>query len=358
MPTVVQFSVQGNQTTYSFPSAVTAGNLLVVVTNDCTGTTLTDSRGTSYALAISHTGGQPVRMFYGIVPSSGTCTVTLTGMSGGNPVLVEVGFLEISGALAVLDGTPVGAAGSSGTSSPGSLTTSFANSIAICGLGGAHGGTAWLAPGGGWTYLYGGTSTISGIDDSIALAYLVEVTPGAVSPTFGASAGNSSSDSLVLAAFKAAPVPPPPPGPTAATAYGIPTSGMVLMVSNASSPETFEIIANVFSLKLPTSGEVVDLTEFGDLWRRRVPTLLDMGKIELKIYWEMEEITHRNAAAYGLRYLMLNLIKRDWLITYPDGHSSTDAFPAYVTGFEVDGSIGKVFEATVELSNSGVPSLV
>ena len=150
------------------------------------------------------------------------------------------------------------------------------------------------------------------------------------------------------------------PNQTSLAGAGLPTAGLVISVGNSSSPETFEPIANASEIKLPTIAEVVDVTNFGDFWRRRIPTLLDMGKINFKIFWEMEEPTHNNSTPYGLRYLLVNKLLRDWQINYPNGtypNTSTDAFPAYVTMFEVTGSIGKVFEGAIELSNSGQPQL-
>lgn len=141
------------------------------------------------------------------------------------------------------------------------------------------------------------------------------------------------------------------------------STGLLLQVGNNSSPETMQTICNAFGLTLPIMTDVQDVTNFGDQWHRRRPTLNDMGKIQFKIYWIMEEPTHRNslgggAIPAGLRYLMINRLLRDFQIVYPDGNNSTDAFPAYVTSFQITGQIGKVFEANIELSNSGPPSLV
>ena len=150
------------------------------------------------------------------------------------------------------------------------------------------------------------------------------------------------------------------PNQTSLIGAGLPTAGLVLLVDNGLSPDTFEAIANASELKLPTISEVVDVTNFGDMWRRRIPTLLDMGKIAFKIYWEMEDPSHNNSTPYGLRYLLTNKLLRNWQVAYPNGAYpavSTDAFPAYVTSFEVTASIGKVFEGAIELSNSGTPSL-
>ncbi len=134
-------------------------------------------------------------------------------------------------------------------------------------------------------------------------------------------------------------------------------AGLLLQVGNGSSPESFQTIANVQDIDLPIVAEVQDVTNVADLWRRRRPTLLDMGKIGFKVWWVMTEPTHDNSST-GLRYMLINKIKKDWQVTYPDGNSSTDSFPAYVTSFHITGKVGSHFEAAIELSNSGAPSLV
>jgi hypothetical protein len=143
----------------------------------------------------------------------------------------------------------------------------------------------------------------------------------------------------------------------------IAVENLLLQIGNAGSPETMATIANVQDVNLPVIANVVDVTNVGDSWHRRIPTLHDMGKITFKIFWVMEEPTHRNSAGggsvgAGLRYLLINNLLRDFAFVYPDGNSSTDAFPAYVTSFAITGKVAGVFEATIELSNSGPPSLV
>jgi len=138
-------------------------------------------------------------------------------------------------------------------------------------------------------------------------------------------------------------------------------AGFLLQVGNAMSPDTFSTVANVSDFSLPLSAKIVETTNVGDTWIRRVATLLDMGKITFKIYWIMEEITHRNSNLnniLGLRYIFTQRILADWKAVYPDGNGSTDAFPAYCTGFNISGKVGDVFMGTCELSNSGAPSLV
>lgn len=143
----------------------------------------------------------------------------------------------------------------------------------------------------------------------------------------------------------------------------IAVEGLLLQISNSSSPEVFQTIANATDLTLPIMTDTVEVTNVGDSWKRHFPTLHDMGKIAFKIFWVMEEVTHRNSAnggsvGAGLRYLLITSQIRDYQFIYPDGNQSTDAFPAYVTSFSITGKTGGVFEASIELSNSGAPSLV
>ena len=89
-----------------------------------------------------------------------------------------------------------------------------------------------------------------------------------------------------------------------------------------------------------------------------------MGKITCKIFWVMEEETHRNSinggtTGAGLRYLLVNRLLRDYQLVYPNNPAapSVDAFPAYCTMFSISGKVGGVFEASCEFDNSGAPSL-
>lgn len=143
----------------------------------------------------------------------------------------------------------------------------------------------------------------------------------------------------------------------------IAVEGLLLQMDNGSSPDTFATIANATDLSLPIMTDTVDVTNVGDSWKRHFPTLHDMGKINFKIYWVMEEVTHRNSAGggtvgAGLRYLLITSQLRNFQFVYPDGNLSTDAFAAYVTEFAITGKVGGVFEATITLSNSGAPQLV
>lgn len=151
---------------------------------------------------------------------------------------------------------------------------------------------------------------------------------------------------------------------TSPIADHISVAGLLLGVSNvATSPDTLYAIANIADASFPLAATEVLVTNVSDTWVRRVPTLLDMGKVTTRIFWVMEESTHRNSAgsagtATGLRYLFANKLLRDWQLIYPDGNNSTDAFSAYVTSFTITAKVGGVFEAAVALGTTGVPQLV
>jgi hypothetical protein len=151
--------------------------------------------------------------------------------------------------------------------------------------------------------------------------------------------------------------------PTSLIAPAVGVEGLLLLMGTGASVETMEVIANASDLTLPVIAETQDVTNVGNAWRVRFPTLHDMGKISFKIFWVMEEPSHRNSAnggtiADGLRYCLINNVLANFSFVYPDGNSSTDSFPAYVTSFSITGKVGGVFEATIELSNSGAPTLV
>ncbi len=149
--------------------------------------------------------------------------------------------------------------------------------------------------------------------------------------------------------------------PTQTSTFGaqLGTEG-VLIQANIGSPAAFATICNAYDWTMPTKANTVETTNFGDAWIRRFPTLLDMGNITFKVYFLPLEPTHNNTLAStttGLRYLMLNKILTNFKIVYPDGSSSSDTFPAYVTDVSIDGKVGDVFHGSIQLSNNGAPTL-
>lgn len=147
---------------------------------------------------------------------------------------------------------------------------------------------------------------------------------------------------------------------TSAIANSVAVEGLLLQLGNGASPEDFETIANVEDWNEPLKADTVDVTNVTNKWRARISTLLDMGSIKFKIFWVMTEGTHWNepGAVNGLRYMFTNRILGAWRVVYPNGLQSADIFDAYVTGFAVTGKVGGVFEAEIDLANSGEPQQI
>lgn len=155
----------------------------------------------------------------------------------------------------------------------------------------------------------------------------------------------------------------PAPGQSAIASH-VQVSGLLLNVgSSDTGTVTYTPICNVTDVTVPITATEVLVTNVSDTWVRRVPTLLDMGKITFKVFWVMTEPTHANQAGppEGLRYLLINRVRRLWQITYPDKPPATtnslDTFPGYVTSFQITGKVGGVFEATCGIGTDGTPTL-
>lgn len=154
---------------------------------------------------------------------------------------------------------------------------------------------------------------------------------------------------------------------TSTIGASLPVSGLTLSVGTSGSPDSFNVIANVEDYTQAMKSTVVMVTNVGDTYVRRQPTLIDPGAPTYKIFWQPFDPSHRNSpdsgtVPAGLRYLMLNKLLRDFKVTYPadqNGDIGVDAFKAYVTDFQVTGKVGGVFEAQITMGiNDSSPSFV
>lgn len=153
---------------------------------------------------------------------------------------------------------------------------------------------------------------------------------------------------------------------TSPIAADLPVSGFQIRVGNASSASSFSYIANVQDYNRAQKSTVVMVTNVGDQFVRRQPTIIDPGAPTFKIFYIPEETSHRNAVnggavAAGLIYLQINQLLRDWQAQYPpdpNGNSPEEAYKAFVTDFGITGKVAGVFEAQVTLGiNDQAPSL-
>lgn len=132
-------TVNGATVTTPYSQAQTAGNLNVVVIGFANSTTtvssVTDSRGNTYALAIGptrRTGSATQYIYYAknIVAAAAGANVVTVVLSSSSVMWPEVGVAEYGGldTTSPLDVT-AGSSGSSNTSSSGNLTTTHANDL-------------------------------------------------------------------------------------------------------------------------------------------------------------------------------------------------------------------------------------
>lgn len=133
--------------------------------------------------------------------------------------------------------------------------------------------------------------------------------------------------------------------------------GVQLQIAIAGSPDVFQTIVNVENFKLNSKLKVVDVSNVTDLWKQNFPTLLEVGDIPMTVFWVPEDPTLNNSAT-GLRGLFTRKTLCDCRFIYNDGNNSTDAFQAYVTTYEIQGTQADVYRATITLTGTGTPSFV
>lgn len=140
----------------------------------------------------------------------------------------------------------------------------------------------------------------------------------------------------------------------------LPITGLTLQVNTAASPSTPSTIVNVQDYNRAQKSTVVMVTNVGDQFVRRQPTIVDPGAPTFKIFYIPEEPTHRNsvnggAIAEGLIYLQIKRLLREWQANYPadlNGNTPSEAYEAFVTDFGLTGKVAGVFEASCSLGIS------
>lgn len=143
---------------------------------------------------------------------------------------------------------------------------------------------------------------------------------------------------------------------TSALGSSLVFEGTEIQVGTAGSPGSFVTIANISSFAMPLKEDLVDVTNVGDHWHRRRPTLNDMGTIAMNVFYIPAEPTHDNVAG-GMLYMLINQILADWQVIMPDTDETTHAFPAYVSSFGINSKVGDVWHADAQLANDGEPTI-
>ena len=96
--------------------------------------------------------------------------------------------------------------------------------------------------------------------------------------------------------------------------------------------------------------------ESTDAWKEYVGGLLDGGEVTLDVNFLPTEQTHTGDTAGSLLYCLTTRVVRNFELTWPDTSSTTWAFAALVTAFEVSAPVDDKLGASVTLKLSGAPS--
>lgn len=371
LPTsVAESDGTGASLTVTLPGGLAAGDYALVVMLSVSNFAFAFPAGWATLIDTFNGTNLPLRVFGKTLTwgdtTTGSVTVTATAPGAGFPWMLEV----------------IAGAGGSALRSPGGDSAGGAFSSVTGGT--TTGGLYPVSPQTGDTLIYIGAGYAvppptppAAIDVSLSAGSLLRAFPGTHASYFAAylqlltasAVAGSSGDVSVTATVTTSSgvgaavvalygIPPPPPRPSCIV-RAIPVFGFQLQFGDGSDPETFTTVCNVTNFSMPSDAVLVDVTNVGDKWRRRMSALLDLGKITFKIYWIMTEPTHENqiaGAVRGIRYVFANRILANIRAVYPEG--SVDQFAAYVVGFVTTGKTGDVFEAQCELSNSGEPVLV
>jgi predicted secreted protein len=118
-------------------------------------------------------------------------------------------------------------------------------------------------------------------------------------------------------------------------------------------------IVNVTSVEGPgLSTEMIDLTAHDSSggYREKAPLFLDGGEVTLRLNWDPNAVTHKNATG-GLLYAWAHKESTAFALTFPTSPVVTWTFNAYVTAFAPAAPFDGKLEASVTLNINGAPVL-
>lgn len=144
-----------------------------------------------------------------------------------------------------------------------------------------------------------------------------------------------------------------------------PAIGVKLSYGNGSSPETYTLVSNDSDLTgLSMSATIVDVTSHSSSvvpWRQKVPTLLDPGDLQFKIFFIPGDAGHQQ---------LLNFFATrgqtagpspgagqpiDWKLVFPDTNATTWTFQGFITKFSTTNPVAGVVEAQLVITCTGNP---
>lgn len=126
--------------------------------------------------------------------------------------------------------------------------------------------------------------------------------------------------------------------------------GMTIHISSSVSPDSFVAIPDVVGIDGPSgSATIIDATDLDSTAREKVMGLMDEGQVTLNINYRPDQTAHELLRAQRAAKALC-LFK----ITFTDSAPATTyTFSAYVTGFNVSGSVDNLVKASVTIEITG-----
>jgi Lambda phage tail tube protein, TTP len=145
-----------------------------------------------------------------------------------------------------------------------------------------------------------------------------------------------------------------------------PAIGVKLYYGNGSSPESYTLVTNDSDLTgLSMSATIVDVTSHSSPaapWRQKIPTLLDPGDLQFKLFFLPGDSGHQQLLDFfatrgqtdgpspGAGFPI------DWKLVFPDTNGTTWTFQGFITKFSTSNPVAGVIEAQIVITCTGNPA--
>ncbi len=130
--------------------------------------------------------------------------------------------------------------------------------------------------------------------------------------------------------------------------------GTLLQIGDGASPENFTTIAEVTDINGPNiSVDTVDVTSHSSpgAYKEYIVSLIEPGEVRFTVNFIPTDATH--GLTSGLLKDLQDRTLRNFQLVFPDATSTTYAFSAYVTGFQIKEPTTDVLGADVTLKITG-----
>lgn len=135
--------------------------------------------------------------------------------------------------------------------------------------------------------------------------------------------------------------------------------GTLVKKGDGGAPESFTTIAELMDISGPgleLSTEDVTSHSSPGAWSEFIGTILTAGEVSFEINYIPTDATHD--ASTGLIADMINRVRRNFVIVFPDTGNTTWSFTALVTKVEPTMAVKGILTGKITLKISGQPVLV